>query len=376
MDRTSRAVALACLWLLVGCEPSPADVETPTRAGAGRLIFVEAPKIVCGQVAPGVTEGATWAGRADQGEFTAAIEMAFKNGGDVLVLKASPRIDATITPTAQIETCVPKGTMHGLASLLFKGPNGTQATVDVDVTADVEQWSERAAAALWNNAQTSDSLAAFFRARLRDGKPAPKAAPSITASAATAVPSASVATEPAPAEDPKRAKARTLGGRGIELCEKGDFAAALPVLEEAYRLVPAPTIRLWRARAMAGMGKLVEARVELQTVSGLKIDVEAPDAFRQAQQDAQADLVKLDERIPTLMLEVENADPAKLEVTIDGRRVTPDEIAGAGIGVGVPVNPGTRKLDVRVGDQRISREIKIAEGSKSEKVVLRFRKKK
>src|SRR5690349_17869281 len=56
-----------------------------------------------------------------------------------------------------------------------------------------------------------------------------------------------------------RALARTRGYAGLEAFRRGDYQNARARLEEAYALLPAPSLGLWLARAHAQLGGLSEA---------------------------------------------------------------------------------------------------------------------
>jgi hypothetical protein len=371
------AFMVGCVLSVIACAPNPVATEIEAPSGGGwssRIIYVDTAQIVCNQIEKGSALENTWAGRANRGELVRALEAALtygSYGGYILARNAAERRKAVVVKaTASIDICVQDGPMHGAIRLDFQQPSGAQATVDAEITSEAAQFSAKAANALGDMARYDPWVAALWLARSGNRRAVRAATP--TTAAAQPV---SAQSDAGADEDPKRVRTRALASEGVELCQKGDYAAALATLDEAYRLMPAPTIRLWRARAMAGLGKLVEARTEIHIVSGLKLGADVPEPFRQAQKDAQADLPALDERIPMVLLEIENANPSMLEITIDGRRVTADEIASAAIGVGLPVNPGTHKLDVRLGDRQLTRELTIAEGAKSERVVLRFSKK-
>jgi hypothetical protein len=61
----------------------------------------------------------------------------------------------------------------------------------------------------------------------------------------------------APPEDPVRTEARALGSAGVQAYALKDFEMASAKLDEAFQLVPVPTLGLWSARALIKLGKWV-----------------------------------------------------------------------------------------------------------------------
>jgi Tfp pilus assembly protein PilF len=60
-------------------------------------------------------------------------------------------------------------------------------------------------------------------------------------------------------DDATRASARQLGYAGVEEFQGGQYESARAKLEKAYRVLKAPSLGLWSARALEKLGKLVEA---------------------------------------------------------------------------------------------------------------------
>src|SRR5688572_10915705 len=122
---------------------------------------------------------------------------------------------------------------------------------------------------------------------------------------------------PAPVDEGTRAAARELGYEGVELFQKGDFAAASERLERAYQVLRVPTIGLWSARALAKLGKLVEASERYLEIGRLELGGEVA-VQEQAQRDAARERDDLSKRIPSLIVRLRDADGASAKVTIDG----------------------------------------------------------
>src|SRR3954451_17395062 len=101
-------------------------------------------------------------------------------------------------------------------------------------------------------------------------------------------------------DDSSRAEARKIGYAGVEAFQAGDFATARDRLETAYQLLQVPSLGLWSARALAKLGKLVEADARYAQVIGLPTSVGDEAIQEQARQDARNERAALARRIPSI----------------------------------------------------------------------------
>lgn len=148
-----------------------------------------------------------------------------------------------------------------------------------------------------------------------------------------------LATSPAasqPAEDADKATARTLGLEGQAALKRADFRSAFELFRRAEELYHAPTLLLGLARAQVGLGQLVEARESYLRVLREKLSANPPQAFRQAQADADSELTRLQTRIPVVVLRVEG--PTGAQVWLDEQPVP-----AASLGLRRPSNPGLHR---------------------------------
>jgi hypothetical protein len=161
-----------------------------------------------------------------------------------------------------------------------------------------------------------------------------------------------------PVDEATRSAARDLGYEGVELFQKGDFAGADDRLDRAYRALKAPSLGLWSARALAKLGKLVEANERYLEVTRLDTAGQ-PEIQRTAQADAAHEQEALQSRIPRIVVKVAapQGSPAP-EVTVDGAAI-PSSL----IGVKRPVNPGKHVIVAKSGALSSQKEINVAEGS-------------
>jgi hypothetical protein len=153
------------------------------------------------------------------------------------------------------------------------------------------------------------------------------------------------------------AAARQLGQDGVALYERADYAGASDKLERAFAVVRVPTLGLWSGRALEKLGKLVEASQRFQDVTLIELKPGAPAVLRAAQSDARTAYDALAPRIAQLTLELQGAPADQVSVTVDGKA-----IPGALIGAALPVNPGVRQIEGRLGQEVVGESLTLAEG--------------
>jgi hypothetical protein len=142
-------------------------------------------------------------------------------------------------------------------------------------------------------------------------------------------------------ETEKKAAARSAYQEGVQLQDSGRHAEALARFEAAQKLYDAPTHQLHIAQCQAKTGRLVEASETYEALTRRALAPDAPEAFRQAQEQARQELPELRPRIPTLRVVVK-PDPSTikdLRVTVNGTQM-PAEL----IGIARPINPGTYRV--------------------------------
>src|SRR6187402_1280765 len=82
--------------------------------------------------------------------------------------------------------------------------------------------------------------------------------PVLAQTAAKPTPAKPAASEPT-VDSATRGAARQLGYEGIQDYQREDYRAATDKLERAYKMLKAPSLALWSARALEKSGKFVEA---------------------------------------------------------------------------------------------------------------------
>jgi len=136
-----------------------------------------------------------------------------------------------------------------------------------------------------------------------------------------------------------RTTARGLAAEGYEALERHDYATAEDRLRRADALVHAPTIVVDRARALLGLGRLVEAYESYQLVMREALPKNAPASWKQAVAEAEREVSKVEPRLAWLVLKVEG--PSDPRVTIDGV-----PMPNASLGVKRPMDPGRHGIRV------------------------------
>jgi hypothetical protein len=152
----------------------------------------------------------------------------------------------------------------------------------------------------------------------------------------------------------RSAMARALFSEGLAHAEQAHFERAADLFQRAYALRPAPAIAYNLASALAHMGRFIEATELLEWVVR---DVETRPAMRAA---AQATIDQLSPRLARAHIVL--AGPREgLVLLLDGMPLT-----FAAVGVEVPIDPGSHRLEAMRGDARVAvREVDVEEGGRA-----------
>jgi hypothetical protein len=158
-----------------------------------------------------------------------------------------------------------------------------------------------------------------------------------------------------------RESARALADEGADAFARGDYVRAHQHLQRAFSLVPAPTIAVLDARALASLGRLIEAGAAYRQALSTTVDDTSPRTFHEAVVHARTELVLLEQRIPRLTVRVRNAPrEARVQVWLDGDEMVPREL-------GTPLAVDPRAYSVRLdidGRQTAISRITLREGER------------
>jgi hypothetical protein len=160
-----------------------------------------------------------------------------------------------------------------------------------------------------------------------------------------------------------RAAARALATQGIAAYNEGKPAIALDLFARAESLLHAPPHVLYMARAAAKLGQLVRARELYLKLGREELPITAPQAFRDAQNDARTEVKAIEPRLCSLVISVKlvvGLDAAQVKVEMDKK-----PISSAVLGVSIPTDPGTHRLVASApGYQSKLVEVTLAEGGR------------
>lgn len=168
---------------------------------------------------------------------------------------------------------------------------------------------------------------------------------------------APIASAQAQGEVSQRSKdqAREHATKGIELFHKGRFADALDSLRRAESLYPAPTHRVYLARCLAGLGRLVEAKQLYVRIRAEPRTPDLPPAVLEAYVAAEGELIALGRRIATANITVMGAE-GDAELSVDGKV---QQLPRGPI----EIDPGSHVVTVTESGRRAEHRFTVAEGA-------------
>jgi hypothetical protein len=159
-----------------------------------------------------------------------------------------------------------------------------------------------------------------------------------------------------------RTVARELARQGADAFEQRDYATALDRLTRAYSLFRAPTISLLQARALARLGRLVEALDKYEETQRVPLGDEPPDPFLKAVGEAKDEAQELRARVPRISIQVRAVHGRLdgLSVQLDGKPVPT-----ALLDVERPIDPGMHQVTVKANSyDPVVRQAQLAEGDR------------
>lgn len=166
-------------------------------------------------------------------------------------------------------------------------------------------------------------------------------------------------------DNASKMSARQLAVEGLKAYDQGQYYEAAKKLRQAYDVVQVPTVALHLGRALAQLGKLVQASELYLQATRLPVPAANRALQEQAQREAADERAKLMSRIPSLAIVLEGATPEQATVTVDGV-VVPPALLGSRA-----VNPGQHRIEAKRGAEVAVQDAQVAEAEKRT-VVLRF----
>jgi hypothetical protein len=167
--------------------------------------------------------------------------------------------------------------------------------------------------------------------------------------------------EAAPVNAVDRENARKLLNDGLDLRDEGKLDAALVKLQAADALVSTPVTRLEVGRTQMMLGKLVEARVTLNTVKTMAVAPEDEPKYAKTRLEAAGLADSIVPRLAAIRLVLKS--PAS--VAVDG-----DPIPEAALTETRVVNPGPHVIAAKTGDGSTTTiEVTVQEGQTKDVVI-------
>ncbi len=176
--------------------------------------------------------------------------------------------------------------------------------------------------------------------------------------------------KPAPAEAPDVVAAREFERRAQELFDEGKYDDAIGFYRKAEARRPDPSHDVGVARALAKLGKLLEAREVFRKLTGVELPPNAPSSAVDAQAAAEDGARALEPRIPKLDVAVRTKKGARFIVRLDGAAIDPKLLAAP-----IQVDPGPHAIEVeptRGGGSLVKRSVTAREGQ-TERVLVDLR---
>jgi hypothetical protein len=168
---------------------------------------------------------------------------------------------------------------------------------------------------------------------------------------------AATSTSASAQEDVERQEARELANRAYERFTSGDYAESIGLFQQAEMLSHSPVILSFIAQAYDKLGNLIEARTYYARIVNERLAPDAPEDFRKAQRTARREVPLLQRRIPRLQLRISGVAADEFDVSLDGTKLTLADLGGP-----IEVNPGTRRLVLRIeGTPPIERSVTATE---------------
>ena len=163
--------------------------------------------------------------------------------------------------------------------------------------------------------------------------------------------------DPAQATAVQREQAQALFGKGKKLYDAGKYADALVEFRGSIEIVQSPNTRLYVARTLREMGRLVEAYAEFgRTAAEAKEHEHEDGRYGKAAQAALAERADLGKKLGFVRLAIQGAsDDSKL--VVGG-----NEVVRAGWVEPVPTMPGTVDVTLTTGNNEVKRTATVAAG--------------
>jgi hypothetical protein len=166
----------------------------------------------------------------------------------------------------------------------------------------------------------------------------------------------------------EKAGAREAAEAGAEAFDEGKYEQAIDLFKRAESVVHATPHLLYLARAYAHLNQLVQARESYLAIVSEQPPANASQILKDTYNTAEAELDKLEPRVPRVTIVVQGEGGNGVQVTVDG---TP--FPSALLGVPQPINPGSHQFKATAESAESSpTTLEVREGAR-ETVMLTLR---
>jgi hypothetical protein len=152
--------------------------------------------------------------------------------------------------------------------------------------------------------------------------------------------------------DRDRAAARSAADAGGDAYDQGQYERAIELFHRAEQLVHAPPHLLFMARSLMKLGRLVEARETYLKILHEQLPANAPNAFKSAHDQAEAEIGSVEKRIAYVTVTIHGRNASRAALTIDRA-----DVPAAEQGIPLPLDPGSHVFSAHTDQTRSDEKV-------------------
>ncbi len=168
--------------------------------------------------------------------------------------------------------------------------------------------------------------------------------------------------------DEERAGARAAASAGADAFDQGRFKEAIDFFRRAESLIHSPVHLLYIGRAQLKLGEWVRARETFLKIRREGAPAGASPGVKRAVESANAELQKLEPKLPYVTISLEGASASEAKTTVDGH-----EIPTALVGIPRPVDPGKHVFRAKAGGLDSGDVSVVVEEGKRQTITLKLK---
>jgi hypothetical protein len=159
--------------------------------------------------------------------------------------------------------------------------------------------------------------------------------------------------------DRDRAAARSAADAGGDAYDQSQYERAIDLFHRAEQLVHAPPHLLFTARSLMKLGRLVEARETYLKILHEQLPANAPNAFKSAHDQAEAEIGSVEERIAHVTVIIRGKNASRAALSIDHA-----DVPVAEQGIPIPLDPGSHVFSAHTDQMRSDdKVVQLADGA-------------